>query len=197
MSASRPFRAHAGVVEGSGGGLFFSFCPQCGLISTPHLYLHLPLEQCHALCVPVLAGISGGEGCGGGGGAGHNISFPPPFTQPLTIYFLALRQSLLSAFLRCWPAVLVGMDVAEPGADSHFYLPSFTQPLTTSFLSLSVGLRCWPAVLAGGDVEVVAEPGAGKTLGYLLPCAELLVRGGQGAGTQPAGPLLLVVLPTR
>ena len=46
-------------------------------------------------------------------------------------------------------------------------------------------------------MEVVAEPGAGKTLGYLLPGAELLARWGHGAGTQPEAPLMLVVLPTR
>ncbi len=52
-------------------------------------------------------------------------------------------------------------------------------------------------LLEGRDAEVVAEPGAGKTLGYLLPGAELLVRGGAGATTQPEAPLMLVVLPTR
>lgn len=46
-------------------------------------------------------------------------------------------------------------------------------------------------------MEVVAEPGAGKTLGYLLPGAERLARSGHSAGSQPEGPAMLVVVPTR
>lgn len=57
--------------------------------------------------------------------------------------------------------------------------------------------RAWRAALAGRDVQAVAEPGTGKTLGYLLPLAAALAAGGHGARTAPAGPLALVLVPTR
>ena len=57
--------------------------------------------------------------------------------------------------------------------------------------------RAWRAALAGRDVQAVAEPGTGKTLGYLLPLAAALAAGGHGAGSAPAGPLALVLVPTR
>ena len=57
--------------------------------------------------------------------------------------------------------------------------------------------RAWRAALAGRDVQAVAEPGTGKTLGYLLPLAAALAAGGHGAGSTLAGPLALVLVPTR
>jgi hypothetical protein len=56
---------------------------------------------------------------------------------------------------------------------------------------------CWPELLAGRDVQAVAEPGSGKTLGYLLPAAELLIQGGHGGASRPSGPVALVLAPTR
>ena len=62
---------------------------------------------------------------------------------------------------------------------------------------LPVQAHCWPPLLAGRDVEAVAPPGSGKTLGYLLPAAALLARGGHSGDTRPPGPVVLVLLPTR
>ena len=62
---------------------------------------------------------------------------------------------------------------------------------------MAPGCRCWPACLAGRDVKAVAQPGSGKTLGYLLPGAERLRMAGHGAGTQPESPLMLILAPTR
>ena len=57
---------------------------------------------------------------------------------------------------------------------------------------------CWPPALSGRDVLGVAPPGSGKTLAFVLPCAARAVREwGQGPGTRPAGPLCLVLAPTR
>eukprot|EP00887_Chlorella_sp_A99_P004705 scaffold4.g4705.t1 len=60
-----------------------------------------------------------------------------------------------------------------------------------------VQAAAWPVLLAGRDLEAVAEPGSGKTLAYLLPAAARLAARGHGAGTRPAGPLALVLVPTR
>lgn len=62
---------------------------------------------------------------------------------------------------------------------------------------MAIQIKCWPLLLAGRDVQALAEPGSGKTLAYLLPAAEMLVKKGHGAATQPDGPLALVMLPTR
>ena len=43
----------------------------------------------------------------------------------------------------------------------------------------------------------MAEPGSGKTLAYLLPAACALAAQGQGGGTTPPSPLVLVLVPTR
>ena len=57
--------------------------------------------------------------------------------------------------------------------------------------------RCWPHCLAGRDVEVTSEPGSGKTLGFLLPAVVQLQELGHDAGTEPQGPVALVLVPTR
>lgn len=46
-------------------------------------------------------------------------------------------------------------------------------------------------------MKAVAQPGSGKTLGYLLPGAERLRLAGHAAGTLPESPLMLVLAPTR
>ena len=52
--------------------------------------------------------------------------------------------------------------------------------------------RCWPPMLAGRDVQAVAEPGSGKTFGYLLPAVKFL-------HNQPADARrrVLILVPTR
>ena len=57
--------------------------------------------------------------------------------------------------------------------------------------------RCWPPLLKGKDVQAVAEPGSGKTLAYLLPCIPQLLLQGHGITSKPAGPLVLLLMPTR
>ena len=43
----------------------------------------------------------------------------------------------------------------------------------------------------------IAEPGSGKTLGYLLPTVAHLQRLNHDANSQPEGPVALVLVPTR
>lgn len=58
--------------------------------------------------------------------------------------------------------------------------------------------RCWPVCLEGRDVQAVAEPGSGKTLGYLLPAIPLLLRETKGvAAAQPMKAPMLILVPTR
>ncbi len=51
--------------------------------------------------------------------------------------------------------------------------------------------------MEGQDVNAIAEPGSGKTLGYLLPTMAHLQRLGHDASTQPEAPPALVLVPTR
>jgi len=58
--------------------------------------------------------------------------------------------------------------------------------------------RCWGPCLQGRDVQAVAEPGSGKTLGYLLPAVPMLVREDISTAAVPAqGPKVLILVPTR
>ena len=60
--------------------------------------------------------------------------------------------------------------------------------------------RSWPACLDGQDVQVVAEPGSGKTLGYLLPAVPLMLKTkmDQHATEGPESqPMALILAPTR
>ena len=60
---------------------------------------------------------------------------------------------------------------------------------------LELGLaccRCWPPMLAGRDVQAVAEPGSGKTFGYLLPAVKFLHNQAADARRR-----VLILLPTR
>mmetsp|Transcript_17825 Transcript_17825/g.31773 ORF Transcript_17825/g.31773 Transcript_17825/m.31773 type:complete len:667 (-) Transcript_17825:259-2259(-) len=61
-----------------------------------------------------------------------------------------------------------------------------------------VQLKCWPILAEGRDAEVVAPTGSGKTLGFLLPAlVRLQSEGCLGDGAECAGPLVLVLAPTR
>ncbi|BDA50781.1 probable DEAD-box ATP-dependent RNA helicase 20 [Coccomyxa sp. Obi] len=57
--------------------------------------------------------------------------------------------------------------------------------------------RCWPECLEGRDVRAVAEPGSGKTLGYLLPSLPWLVKRAHASDQSASGPGVLILLPTR
>lgn len=59
--------------------------------------------------------------------------------------------------------------------------------------------RSWPVCLAGRDVQAVAEPGSGKTLGYLLPAIPLLLEQAalRQSGDAEGYPVMLVLAPTR
>lgn len=61
---------------------------------------------------------------------------------------------------------------------------------------LPIQSKCWPHFLAGEDVQVVAQPGSGKTLAYLLPAACHLASTSQ-RGLTGLHPSVLVLLPTR
>ena len=59
---------------------------------------------------------------------------------------------------------------------------------------------CWGPGLAGRDLIARAEPGTGKTLGYLLPTAHRLAErhGGRATGRlRFDAPAALVIVPTR
>ena len=56
--------------------------------------------------------------------------------------------------------------------------------------------RCWPPILEGRDVQAVAEPGSGKTFGYLLPTLPWLLAAKQGP-VRPSRSKVLVLVPTR
>ncbi|KAG1659531.1 hypothetical protein FOA52_016154 [Chlamydomonas sp. UWO 241] len=56
---------------------------------------------------------------------------------------------------------------------------------------------CWPSACAGGDVQGVAQPGSGKTLAYLLPAFARVQDAGHDGASNPEGPLVLVIVPTR
>jgi superfamily II DNA/RNA helicase len=62
---------------------------------------------------------------------------------------------------------------------------------------LPLQTRCWPSMLKHEGVYVIARPGSGKTLGYLLPIACNLSDAGVNMSTRPLGPMALVLLPTR
>lgn len=57
--------------------------------------------------------------------------------------------------------------------------------------------RCWPECLKGRDVRAVAEPGSGKTLGYLLPSLPWLVKRLNASNQSASGPGVLILVPTR
>ncbi len=71
---------------------------------------------------------------------------------------------------------------------------------TLHFSQLMTNHRSWPACLEGKDVQAVAEPGSGKTLGYLLPSISLMLKH-QVAHHDAEGPadcpITLVLAPTR
>ena len=63
-----------------------------------------------------------------------------------------------------------------------------------------VQAQAWPAIMSGADVLCVAETGSGKTLGYVLPMAPHILAQRPvlvGAGTNSAGPVALILVPTR
>lgn len=60
-----------------------------------------------------------------------------------------------------------------------------------------VQAKTWPAACEGKDILAKAQPGAGKTLAFLLPLAAQLVEAGHGRHTEPAGPLVIMLAPTR
>jgi superfamily II DNA/RNA helicase len=90
------------------------------------------------------------------------------------------------------------------GSDGGNAVADKNHPVIGAFLRqehiespLPLQKKCWPAVLRGENVYVIAQPGSGKTLSYLLPIACKLVDLGHSMTTRPLGPLALVLLPTR
>lgn len=79
------------------------------------------------------------------------------------------------------------------------YPPVFQTYLTINKLThpTAVQSACWPPLLSKRNCLVIAPPGQGKTLGYLLPIASLLIDRGHCAATHPPGPIALVLLPAR
>lgn len=78
-----------------------------------------------------------------------------------------------------------------PGIIQHFLKQSgIHQPLPLQRL-------VWPKALEGENLHIVAKPGSGKTLAYLLPIACRLSSLGHSMDSRPEGPLALVLLPTR
>ena len=59
--------------------------------------------------------------------------------------------------------------------------------------------RCWPECLKERDVRAIAEPGSGKTLGYLLPSVPWLLKRVPSSkeGASSSGPGVLILVPTR
>jgi len=61
----------------------------------------------------------------------------------------------------------------------------------------AIQAQCWPAILSGRDVIGIAETGSGKTLGFILPAlVHILDQPAIGSGDR-AGPICLVLAPTR
>ena len=56
---------------------------------------------------------------------------------------------------------------------------------------------CWPEILAGENTQVVAPPGAGKTLGYVLPIFSILLNEDKSKDSKAWKPRALVLVPTR
>ncbi|CAL5229519.1 g12859 [Coccomyxa viridis] len=54
-------------------------------------------------------------------------------------------------------------------------------------------LLCWPPILAGKDVQAVAQPGSGKTFGYLLPALPKLISAKKSSQART----VLILVPTR
>eukprot|EP00890_Picochlorum_soloecismus_P001587 jgi/Picsp_1/2429/NSC_05891-R1_protein len=78
-----------------------------------------------------------------------------------------------------------------PGIIQHFLKQSgILQPLPLQNM-------VWPKALKGDNLHVVAKPGSGKTLAYLLPIACRLSTMGHSMDSRPEGPLAMVLLPTR
>lgn len=67
------------------------------------------------------------------------------------------------------------------------------------FLILSfVQIQAWPIAIKGQDMICIAKTGSGKTCGFLLPSLhQHLGTRGPARGPRPAGPVLLVLAPTR
>lgn len=78
-----------------------------------------------------------------------------------------------------------------PGIIQHFLKQSgILKPLPLQDM-------VWPKALKGDTLHIVAKPGSGKTLAYLLPIACRLSSMGHSMDSRPQGPLAMVLLPTR
>lgn len=92
---------------------------------------------------------------------------------------------------------------APPSDSLDPYLASLPEQIQYFFSGeglespMPVQKQCWPYLLAGRDVEVVAEPGSGKTIAFLLPAAVKLAQMGHKGNTSPEAPLVLILAPTR
>ncbi|GAB4823853.1 hypothetical protein N2152v2_010899 [Parachlorella kessleri] len=144
------------------------------------------------------AGI-GGAGGGRGGGKRLRLSTSVSLLDARKARGEAARQPKQAKQAQ-QQAQREGGDARREGSDALAGRPELIRKFMLGegmSEPMPVQTRCWSVLLAGRDAQVVAEPGAGKTLGYLLPGAALLGAAGEGAATQPEAPLMLVVLPTR
>ncbi|KAL0036815.1 hypothetical protein WJX77_000238 [Trebouxia sp. C0004] len=89
---------------------------------------------------------------------------------------------------------------SNPPASTCWPHHSVTQLISHSTRPTPVQERSWPASLEGKDVQAVAEPGSGKTLGYLLPSIPLMLKhqvAHHDAESPADCPITLVLAPTR
>eukprot|EP00242_Pyramimonas_sp_CCMP2087_P006131 CAMPEP_0198197718 /NCGR_PEP_ID=MMETSP1445-20131203/1268_1 /TAXON_ID=36898 /ORGANISM="Pyramimonas sp., Strain CCMP2087" /LENGTH=617 /DNA_ID=CAMNT_0043867063 /DNA_START=159 /DNA_END=2008 /DNA_ORIENTATION=+ len=94
--------------------------------------------------------------------------------------------------------VSVAGEVADQGFPSSFlaYLAAMKHASP-----MSIQRRCWEGCAEGRDVLVVAPPGSGKTLAYILPAAlhasQKLAANGNESDLAGSHPFALVLVPTR
>ncbi len=93
-----------------------------------------------------------------------------------------------------------GLTGPTPVQERYAAAPVHREYCTVHFSQPVIKHRSWPACLEGKDVQAVAEPGSGKTLGYLLPSIPLMLKHqvAHHDAEGPAGcPITLVLAPTR
>ncbi|RUP47016.1 P-loop containing nucleoside triphosphate hydrolase protein [Jimgerdemannia flammicorona] len=130
----------------------------------------------------------------------------PTIVTPIGSYteqpsLLAVSQSTIDAFLKEHSIDVRADRPLRPILE--FSQAGFTADLLKTVKSFSkptpIQSTCWPHILAGKDITGIAETGSGKTLAFTLPALTHIrsQRVRSSTTTNPKGPTILVVAPTR